>query len=88
MVAGGVDPDSHTPEGLSLLEAAAHHGQGEVLTALIAGGYQFTSPSWLLFVWGGGGVATPLAGQGASCAHVATVGAFLWWKVGVGWSSY
>ncbi|KAI7846002.1 hypothetical protein COHA_000543 [Chlorella ohadii] len=39
LVAGGLDPNSRLPDsGLSLLEAAAHHGRGEVITALIRGG--------------------------------------------------
>lgn len=38
LVAGGLDPNSRLPDsGLSLLEAAAHHGRGEVITALIQG---------------------------------------------------
>lgn len=38
LVAGGLDPNSRLPDsGLSLLEAAAHHGRGEVITALIRG---------------------------------------------------
>lgn len=39
LVGGGLDPNSRLPDsGLSLLEAAAHHGRGEVITALIRGG--------------------------------------------------
>lgn len=39
LVSGGLDPNSRLPDsGLSLLEAAAHHGRGEVITALIRGG--------------------------------------------------
>lgn len=36
-MANGLSPNSHTPDGRSLLEAAAHHGRGEVLAALVAG---------------------------------------------------
>ena len=41
LVAGGLDPNHRLPDGpdggLTLLEAAAHHGHGEVITALVNG---------------------------------------------------
>ncbi len=37
LVANGLSPNARTPDVRSLLEAAAHHGRGEVLAALVAG---------------------------------------------------